>query len=130
MSDFQPYIPESVIDEMIRATGFIQVSTPDTNIKYKCKWLLERIEILKRDADTVNIVHDKPEISQLVAALKHERSYREGLSHTLDVKREEMERLRDELRAFQRQKPVVIVKLALIALAGWSVAWLCLAFFN
>lgn len=48
------YVPIAVIDDMILATGFSQLvgnAYYQYGCEYKCRWLLERISILKEAAN-------------------------------------------------------------------------------
>jgi hypothetical protein len=95
----QVFIAGSVIDELIEATGFGQVAKPAYGIEYKCHWLLERIGILREEATHGNILHDNPEVKQLVALVEFERGISNALRQTLAAEYLEVESLRDRLKS-------------------------------
>lgn len=107
-------VSSCVIDELIRATGFDQVTEPTYGIEYKCRWLLERIQIMKRDSCNSGIVQDNPEIKALVALTNHERATTEAYSHTIQTQRQQIEDLRqviDDLKRGimpERYKPICV----------------------
>lgn len=97
------FVSSSVIDEMICATGFNQVATKSYGIEYKCRWLLERIGIMQREALHGAIIHDNPEIQQLIALVEFERQGTKAYRHTIESQRLELDQMRDELRKLRSE---------------------------
>ncbi len=97
------YIPEDIIDDLIRATGFTQVAEPAYDIKYKCKWLLERIGILRQEATAGNILHDNPDMEKLVAYCMWQKGCTDARQQTINTMMETNERLRDEISRLKHQ---------------------------
>lgn len=88
------YLPAERLDDLIAATGFDLESYP---YEHKYRWLLERIGMLRERSDAANIVHDNPEISQLVALIQYERRWSAGLTNTIAGLQAELERLRNRV---------------------------------
>jgi hypothetical protein len=99
-----PYVPITVIDDCIRATGFTQVVDPPHPYpaEARCKWLLERITILKETADYCSILHDNPEVEQLTALVRQQRKWIEVQQHTINTMITENMALRDTLNGIRR----------------------------
>ncbi len=88
------YMPADALDALIDATGFGASFEAGGDYDYKYRWLLERIGMMKQDRDAAAIVHDHPEIADLVAVIKTERAWSAGLSQTIQTLQAELERLR------------------------------------
>lgn len=99
MSKIHPiYLPETVIDEMIVATGFDQVTGPAYGIEDKCQWLLERIGILREEALAGNILHDNPGLEALVALVEYQRQGLKSYQNTISIQHAELNELREKVR--------------------------------
>lgn len=85
------YLPVEALNQLVAATGF---NLEGTDWEYKYTWLLERIGMLKQQADMANIVHDNQTTDKLVALVEHERRWSAGLQNTIAAYQVELEDLR------------------------------------
>lgn len=87
----QLYMSVDCLDALVSATGF---TLDNVDVKYKYHWLLERISMLRVEAERGNILHDNPEKADLVTLVQRERRWNDGVQATLAALQAEVEKLR------------------------------------
>ncbi len=92
------YLPVECLDDLVAATGF---ALGDGNYEYKLTWLLERIGMLKENAESAAILHDNPEKGDLVALIQQERRWSAGLQNTINGLMVDIESLRSKVKEAQ-----------------------------
>lgn len=85
------FLPVECLDALVAATGF---DLAETSYDYKFTWLVERIGMLRKDSEAAAIVHDNPQVSDLVAVIQEERAWSAGQQNTINAMTVELEKLR------------------------------------